>query len=937
MFDLASTRPARIVAEVGAIPGVRACEDGDLRVHRLLWLLILVLISHAAGIVWADRGAFLPASLGLVSASSVTALGLVLAGLLGARAFHSPQAVGRLSAVPPDVWRVAALIALALLAFALGHAALRRELDRARSGRQLAEGLAATAIRLVDARVHARRATGFGEEVELWDVRGRPGEGAVPERLILVLATAPGMPDAVSRSRAEQLLWPGAEVRLGLRIRPLHPPRNPGTADREHALGRRGIAARARLVKPDWVVERIAFEDRGARISGALAAFRRDVIERVRARLEGRGEGEGLVRALALGDRRGLSDGTRRSFRQLGLVHLISVSGLHIGFVAFPAAWSIARLRTRLRPRSWAVLGFLSPVAAGCAAAGLYAWLTGAEVAALRASLLFALFGLTRSLGWTIPPAPSLAAIALLLLIVDPADLFDVGARFSFGACAALVAGGIWVGRPRRETVAATSSAAPATPTGPARRALHALADPLRASLAVSIGMLPLVELYGLPRSLPSPLVNALAIPWAGFVVMPCAVIAAVLASALPGDAGAGVLSALLLPAGWLERAAGALAAELPAAWIGEDLPGRIAWPGALALLALGLFRLRRGDLVLAALLWLPLALLGIAPIRETGFDGALPRVVFFDVGQADAALVQTRAAAWLIDSGGGPEDGSGGAAVLRALRAQGVSHLDVLVITHGDLDHRGGARRVLSAMKIDELWLPSLAAPDPSLDALTVFAAEKGVRVRRVGAGDRRAVGESMKVEVLWPPAATGPGRSDRGRPGERPGPALAFRPIVPGRSRNDASLVLRIELEGLRVLFAADVGANVEAALQAGPVSLRSDLLKVAHHGSRHSSSAGFLAAVAPRIAIVSAPCEAARGLPSLIALERLRDSGAELGWTGRDGALAVEGDGAARAVMRYWGTPRRCAAGFLRAETKGRGGLDGQGGRERTGDRD
>lgn len=932
MLDLTSTRPARIVAEVGAIPLVCASEDGEFRVRRLLWPLILVLISHAAGIVWADRGGLLPASLGLVSASSATALGLLLCGLLSVRAFDSPPAAGRLSGVPPDVWRVAALIALAILAFTLGHAALRRELDRARSGRELAEALAATAIRLVDARVHARRATGFGEEVELWDVRGRPGEGAVPERLILGLVAGRRIPDAVSRSRAEQLLWPGAEVRLGVRIRPLHPPRNPGTADREHALARRGIAARARLVKPDWVVERIAFDDRGAQISGAFAALRRDVLERVRERLEGRGEGEGLVRALALGDRRGLSDTTRRSFRQLGLVHLLSVSGLHIGFVAFPAAWSIAWLRTRFRPRSWAVLGFLSPVAAGCAAAGLYAWLTGAEVAALRASLLFALFGLTRSLGWTIPPAPSLAAIALLLLVVDPANLFDVGARFSFGACAALVAGGIWVGRRRQETVAPTIPVAPATATGPARRALQALGDPLRASLAVSIGMLPLIELYALPRSLPSPLVNALAIPWAGFVVMPSALIAAVLASALPRDTGAGLLAALLLPAAWLERAAGALAAQLPATWIGEDLPGRIAWPGAIALVALALCRLRRGDVVSPAVLWLALALLGIAPIREASFDGALPRVVFFDVGQADAALVQTRDAAWLIDSGSGPGDGSGGAAVLRAIRAQGVTHLDVLVITHGDLDHRGGALRVLSVMKVGELWLPSLAAPDPALDALSGVAAENGVRVRRVGAGDRREVGESMKVEVLWPPAATGPSRPDRDRPGEPTGATLAFAPLVPGRSRNDASLVLSIELEGLRVLFAADVGANVEAALQAGPVSLRSDLLKVAHHGSRHSASAGFLRAVAPRIAIVSAPCEAARGLPSLIALERLRASGAELGWTGRDGALAVEGDGAARAAMRYWGTPRRCAAGFSRAETKGRGGLDPWGGRQR-----
>ena len=262
---------------------------------------------------------------------------------------------------------------------------------------------------------------------------------------------------------------------------------------------------------------------------------------------------------------------------------------------------------------------------------------------------------------------------------------------------------------------------------------------------------------------------------------------------------------------------------------------------------------------------------------------------------------------------------------MLNALRAEGVNRLDVLAITHGDLDHRGGAFRVLSAMKVDELWLPALSAPDRELDALAAFAAGKGVRVRRVAKGDRWESGEAMKVEVLWPQAAARPsrsGRSDREWPAETIGAGLAF---GPGRARNDASLVLRVELAGLRVLFTADVGANVEAALQTRPEALRSDVLKVGHHGSRHSSSARFLATVAPRIAIVSAPCGAGRGLPSPLALGRLRAAGAELGWTGRDGAIGVAADRAARPVMRYWGSPRQCAAGFSRAATTGRSGID------------
>ena len=173
---------------------------------------------------------------------------------------------------------------LAVLSACLGHQALARELDRARADAQLVERLDPKAIRLVDARVAARRATGFGEEVELVAVRSRPGEARVPERLVLAI------PEGASR--AERLLWPGARVRIGVAISPLRPPRNPGSPDREHALARQGLAARARLVKPDWVVERIPVGDPGARLGATLARMRRDVAERVGARLARLGGGE---------------------------------------------------------------------------------------------------------------------------------------------------------------------------------------------------------------------------------------------------------------------------------------------------------------------------------------------------------------------------------------------------------------------------------------------------------------------------------------------------------------------------------------------------------------------------------------------------------------------------------------------------------------------
>ncbi|MBY0397358.1 MAG: MBL fold metallo-hydrolase, partial [Thermoleophilia bacterium] len=423
--------------------------------------------------------------------------------------------------------------------------------------------------------------------------------------------------------------------------------------------------------------------------------------------------------------------------------------------------------------------------------------------------------------------------------------------------------------------------------------------------LAVSFGLLPWVELEGLPRSLPSPLVNAIAIPWAGFVVLPCALAACLLAWVLPEAHGELALSGLLVPANLLEAASHGLAAEIPHAWTGTDRRGGLPWWVGLALIGVGFLALRRGRIAVAAILWLVLGGIGLVPIRETRFARERPRIVFFDVGQADAALVETRDAAWLIDSGPGAEDGSGGGTVLRGLRALGVDRLDGLVITHGDLDHRGGARRLLAALEVGELWLPALARPDPHLTRLAAEARARGVRVVWAGAGARIRSGRSLVLEVLWPPrAAPGP-RTTPGREGR------GFMDVesVAGRARNEGSIVLRAGIDGHGALFMADVGMRVEQALQARDAPLRAEILKLGHHGSRQSSAPAFLEAVGAPLVLVSAPCGAMRGLPSPVALERVRASGSALAWTGRDGAVAIAWTAEGKRVTRAWGRARDC----------------------------
>jgi len=369
----------------------------------------------------------------------------------------------------------------------------------------------------------------------------------------------------------------------------------------------------------------------------------------------------------------------------------------------------------------------------------------------------------------------------------------------------------------------------------------------------------PVLAGHGLGTSPFGLLANVAAVPWTAAVLLPGSLLASAEAWLLPGASLA--LPGLARIAEASLDAAGRIAGALPVA--GASAPGAAGLALAVGLAALAL-RARR-TLMRAALAAAVCGALSAAPPADV--SPPAPRAVVLDVGLGDAVIVQGRRGALLVDGGWALPDGAdlGRSVVVPALRALGVRRLDAAVATHADLDHRGGLGSVLRALPVGELWLPAGGGDD--LAPLRAQAARLGIPVRELRRGDRVGPLGELEVEVLWPPEPTG---------------------IAPAASRNDASLVLRVETAGTRLLLTGDVGAATEAALLASGSPLRADVLKVAHHGSAGSSSAAFLAAVAPRWALVSAPCGGR--LPSARTLARLQAAGAEVAWTGRDGALRV-----------------------------------------------
>jgi len=628
---------------------------------------------------------------------------------------------------------------------------------------------------------------------------------------------------------------PGSWLRAAVRLSPANPLRNPGSRDRRPQLARAGIAAEARLVNPALVATW-----RGDASESRLAALRR----RITARLEREGRGGALLAALAVGARGGLAPATREALGRAGLAHLLAVSGLHLAAVAGLVFAALRRLLPagRLAARGGDVR--LLCIGLALLAAGFYAGLTGLHVPVLRAGIFLLALLLAFWRGAPLQRGHALGLAALVVLVLDPAALFSPGTQLSFAATAGI----LFAGR--------------SFASEPERLALGYARQLLQSSTAAVAATAPLVAWHFGGASPWGWLANLVAVPVVAVGLLPVAGCAAALAVLAP-QAGAPAIAGLSHVA--------ALALDAALAWADASAWGAASAPGPLGLLlggTLALVALRARSLGVRVLLTAAaLAAPGLVPPRA--IQPPAPRIVFLDVGQGDAALLQSTGAAVLVDGGvavpGGPDLGR--LAVLPALRALGVKRLDLVVASHADLDHQGGLRAVLRAMPVARLWLPTGGRRDPAFRELLRAARSRAVAVQERGLGGAPLLLPGLRVEPLWPPAFPAAG------------------------SRNDRSLVLRAQLGELRVLLPGDLEAPGEAGLLATRAALRAEVLKLPHHGSRTSSTCAFLTAVAPALAVVSAPLHGRFGMPHPQVTRRLARLGIRMAWTGRDGAVLVD----------------------------------------------
>lgn len=245
-------------------------------------------------------------------------------------------------------------------------------------------------------------------------------------------------------------------------------------------------------------------------------------------------------------------------------------------------------------------------------------------------------------------------------------------------------------------------------------------------------------------------------------------------------------------------------------------------------------------------------------------------RVDFIDVGQGDAALVTSPAGKTVLIDGGPPEAGADLAAFIAARTKDPV---DLVLLSHRHADHLGGLAAVIEKLGARMYMDAPFPHPSPLYAALLRVLGAKGIPVRAATAGRAIDLGGGATLTLLGPPD-----------------PVLR-------RTRSDVnsnSVVARLDYREMSVLFTGDAERPTERWLLAVGRTLRATVLKVAHHGSKHSSTAALLRAVAPRAAVVSAAAHNDYGHPAPATLARLAAAGARVWRTDRDGTITLETDG-------------------------------------------
>lgn len=560
-----------------------------------------------------------------------------------------------------------------------------------------------------------------------------------------------------------------------------------------------------------------------------------------------------IVNAMMLGIRHDIPDDVRKAFSTTGTVHVLALSGLHTAFIIAMIFGVLSLLRIPYRAR----------LVLGITGLWLYVALVGFLPSVTRAAVMATIVLAGMLFQKRSNVINSLFAALSLILIVDPADLFDLGLQLSFLAVLAIVA--LY---PRIEGLCVRVIPSIQSWRGLPRKAFQLLL----VSVAAQAGTVPLTMYYFNTLPVTSIVANVVVVPASGFIL---------------GLGGLTQLGDLFSPslARWYANVN---------EWVVWGMVTTVEAAQRLPLAFLEVWTFGTAHLLICyaaigvVLLWSwrvvrRMAARSILIVICVGvwvhaFERPRLVVTFLDVGQGDGCVVQFEDGRTLVvDAGDSKENWDVGERVVAPfLRRQGISKIDFFVLSHPHDDHVGGAGALLEQFEIGQIWHSGQWYASSAVRRIDSVSAARGIPSKAVRSGDFFAIDGRTRLYFLHPDAGfvNADGKAPRGT--------------------NNASVVMMMEYDRTRWLFTGDAEVEALARIQTFGPLLDADVVKISHHGSWNGTTTGWIDAVSPIYAVISCGEQNLFNHPSAATLAILERSGAEICRTDRSGAVQFRSDG-------------------------------------------